>query len=195
MPFIGVFDRNITFVITRAGDLQPFTTSIGAFAGAATFDQADTDTFATALKNAVLPNLSSGETLVSINFQYNDGPGVLEYVSNQNAVGTGAAISALQPQNVSFLIQKRTALPGKHGRGRMYWPSVAETDVDAVGAVSPGAKTRLQTMLTAWLNAISTATTFDSYAVLHETSTPVSTKITSLSVDPVVATQRRRLRR
>lgn len=194
MPFIGPLSRNITFVIARAGDLQPFTTSIGAL-GNSSFDQADTDTFLTSMATAALPNLSSAEVVVQMQLVYNDGAGQLEYIKTDGRPGTGTTAAALVPQNCSILIQKRTALPGKHGRGRMYWPSLGETDVDGVGTIAPGAKTRIQTMLTAWSNAVATATSFDSFAVLHTISTPVATKITSLTVDSVMATQRRRLRK
>jgi len=194
MPYIGPLARNITLVISRAGDLQPFTTSIGAL-GNSSFDLADTDTFLQAMGTAALPNLSTAETLVQEVLQYNDGAGIIEYVHNDGRLGTGATAAALVPQNSAILIQKRTALPGKHGRGRMYWPSMGEADVDGVGAISPGAKARIATMLTAWTNAVNTATSFDAFAVLHTTSTPAATKITSLTVDSTLATQRRRLRK
>lgn len=194
MPFIGPLSRNITFVISRTGDLQPFTTSIGAL-GNSSFDQADTDTFLQSMGTAALPNLSSAENLVQTVLMYNDGAGQLEYIHNDGRQGTGTTAASLVPQNCAILIQKRTALPGKHGRGRMYWPSLGEIDVDGVGAINPTAKARIQTMLTAWNNAVATATSFDSFAVLHTISTPPATKITSLTVDSVMATQRRRLRK
>jgi hypothetical protein len=194
MPYIGPLTSNITFVITRTGDLEPYTTAIGALMND-TWSDSDADTFATALKTATLPNLSTGEQLVSIDFAYNAGTGISGHSTAFNLSGTGSPISALVPQNTAFLIQKRTGVPGRHGRGRMFWPSVWDTDVDAVGAVAPGTKTRIQTMLTAWQNAIVSATTFDSFALLHSISTPDASKITSLSCGGTVATQRRRLRR
>lgn len=195
MAFIPPSHANATFVVQRAGDTDPYTTSLGLLFNSGTFDTAQADSLAAAFKTAALPSLSTADTLVSIDYDYNEISGVLAYSSVQNAVGTGPPASGTMTQNVAALFVKRTALPGRKGRGRMFWPFVGDADVDAVGALSPGAVTRYTTMLTAWKTAITSNTAFDSPVLFHQTSTPAPTAITSFTVSPLVATQRRRLRR
>jgi hypothetical protein len=195
MPFIATGIANATFVIQRTGDVDPYTTALGLSYASFPFDTAQANSLAAAWKTAALPNLSSSDTLISVDFDYNDGPGVLSYSSVQNAVGTGQGLSSVCPQNCAALFIKRTALPGRPGRGRMFWPYVAEADSDGVGALSTTAVTRYQTMITALQAAITSNTFFDAPMLLHTTSSPVATPITAVICSPTVATQRRRLRR
>lgn len=195
MPFIHPLYANATFVITRAGDLDPYTTSFGLGYSPDGFDPAEADSLAAAFRTASLPSLSTAEVLVSIDWQYNDGDGTLQYISALNSTGTGGTAAALVPQNVSHLLLKRTALPGRRGRGRMFWPSVQDTDVDSIGTVAPGTITRLQTMITAWRAAITSSSWADSPVLFHTISSPPPSVITSWVPATQVATQRRRLRR
>lgn len=194
MPFIPPSFSNITFVIQRTGDVDPYTTSFGCSFGGA-FDTAQADNLAVSLRTAALPNLSTADTLTSIDFDYNEISGVLTYSSVQGQIGTGNPGSSTHPQNVAALFQKRTAFPGRRGRGRMYWPYVGDSDADAVGALTAAAISRYTTMLTAWRTAITTNTAFDLPVLLHTTSTPDPTPITAFVCAPILATQRRRLRR
>lgn len=193
--FIPMGFCNVTWVISRTGDLDPYTTSLATFMNSGAFNQADADSFATALRTASLPSLSSGDTLVSIDFAYNEGGGVVQYSAPQGQVGTGSPLSNCTSQNCAALIQKRTGTPGRKGRGRMYWPYLGETDVDGIGLIAPGAKTRMQTMINGWNAAVGTATSFDAFYVLHQISTPEPSKVTQLTPASLLATQRRRLRK
>lgn len=195
MAFIPAFFSNITWVIQRAGDTDPYTTSLGVSFGPGPFDTAAADSMATSLAVATLPNLSTADTLVSIDYDYNDGLGSLTYSSVRNALGTGASASSTMTQNVAALFLKRTALPGRKGRGRMFWPYMSDSDVDAVGNLASTAVTRYTTMITAWRTAITSSSHFNDPALFHTTSTPDATPITAITVSPVAATQRRRLRR
>lgn len=187
---------NVTFVISRAGDLDPYTSSFGVdYPSPAVFSTASADAFAASLKAATLPNLGLADTLVSIDFAYNDGAGVATYSSPINSVGTGASANSVTTQNVAALFSKKTNLPGRKGRGRMFWPYVEELNVSSVGVLDPTFVTKLQTMCTAWRTSITTASLFDSMILFHTATTPDPAIVTSLTVASVVATQRRRLRR
>jgi hypothetical protein len=194
VPFIPPTYANATFVIQRAGDLDPYTTSLGvSYTGP--WSNANADSLAASLRTAALPNLSAADTLVSIDWAYNDVNGVLAYSSALGSAGTGATLVSTIPQNSAALIVKRTSTPGRKGRGRMYWPYVGEVDTDGIGALNPAAVTRYQTMTTAWVAAITSAATFDQPVLFHTLSSPAPSPITSFSCSPVVASQRRRLRR
>lgn len=106
-------------------------------------------------------------------------------------IGSGA-----QP-GTSYLIRKNTALGGRKNRGRMFVPGVDEDKVDASGGILPAWVTTLQGVAGDFFDAATAATMYP--VVLHTLvpgpTQPAPTAITSLSVESLVATQRRRLRR
>lgn len=132
-----------------------------------------------------------------------DGP--FAYVALGTA-GTSAG-TAGSPQ-VAYLIRKNTALGGRQGAGRMYQPGWSETDVDSTGTISGGTRTGLQTAWSAFLAGLSSVsypmyllhshgaitTMRDANLYVRTVAPRAPTEVTSLSVDSVVATQRRRLR-
>jgi hypothetical protein len=103
------------------------------------------------------------------------------------------------PQNTSALIQKRTQVAGRRGRGRMYIPGLSEGNVGGTGVVNQGQIDVTQPLLDTWLTAIDTLIPgIAAMVLLHSTGltpTPAPTGVTQLLIDTVVATQRRRLRK
>lgn len=126
----------------------------------------------------------------------NDGGSVRWDSSIASVVGTGAGTNL--PQNTALLARKSTALGGRRGRGRMFIPGVRQQEVSSAGVVST-------TYVSAWnvnLAAISVGgTTHTAFGflgqvqLLHETGSQTPTEVTDLSMQNIVATQRRRLRR
>lgn len=102
------------------------------------------------------------------------------------------------PVNSAFLVKKGTALGGRRHRGRWYLPPawIGEDLIGAGGAISiTSAYTTLQSRLTAYLAAIA-ALQFPMY-LLHGGPgdfVPPPTLVTSLTLQPLLATQRRRMR-
>lgn len=113
-----------------------------------------------------------------------------EYTANTPGAFTGTAL----PQNVACLIEKLSLAVGRRNRGRIYMPGVlgASGNVDANGSIQSSRLSQLQTVCTTWLGALTSAS--HHMVILHSSGTPTPTSVSSLSVDPVVATQRRRLR-
>lgn len=118
----------------------------------------------------------------------------------------GSEVGTAAVQNTAYLIHKRSTDSGRRGRGRWYLPGVAEGDVSAVGAVGAGRIASLNLALTAFLARFGAGALTDVQAViLHGVADPAiesppvgfpdPSVITSMNVDPIVATQRRRLRR
>jgi hypothetical protein len=102
----------------------------------------------------------------------------------------------LAPQNVSFLAKKATAFAGKAFRGRMYLPCVVEGIVDNNGIVGASTITAMNLRLTNLLSNLASALAFPAPMVLlHSNPLIDPTTVTSLTMDTMVATQRRRLRR
>lgn len=100
---------------------------------------------------------------------------------------------------VSGVVRKTTALAGRAFRGRFALAAgfLDEADIDSVGAMSGGFVTTLQLPI----NLALTATTTNNVPMylLHGPNkagvTPVPTKVTSLTLEQLTGTQRRRLRR
>lgn len=130
-------------------------------------------------------------------------------VGTWNEVSIGQMPNACLPQNCSLLIKKKTARAGRRNSGRMYIPAgyMAEADVSATGEHAGPA----HGSYTAYANNFYDSLLDTSAPVgqppasflvmlLHSEppgggEAPVPTEVTSLTVDPIIATQRQRLRR
>lgn len=80
----------------------------------------------------------------------------------------------------------------------MYWPGLVESEVDGVGTILASAVTRLTTMLNSWKATITASPQLGQAVLFHEagaTPAPGPSTITQFSVSPILATQRRRLRK
>lgn len=118
--------------------------------------------------------------------------GVLTEYGTATYVGSNAAVTQLPPNN-AMLVQKRSGVGGRGGRGRMYVPPVAfvEGDVDNAGLMTT---TLRNTTNTQWANVLA-ALDLAGYGmwILHEGfGAPV--QVTALNVERKLATQRQRLR-
>lgn len=115
----------------------------------------------------------------------------------------GTMSAASPPQNVALLIRKLTAVGGHKNRGRMYLPPFfGEGGVDQLGRIESASYSALTSRLNQFWTDLTEKTTGSLHVygpvIFHNdygAQTPDPTPITSFYVDPVVATQRRRLRR
>lgn len=106
---------------------------------------------------------------------------------------TGTTGTDSEPPMVAALIDKRTAVGGRKGRGRMFWPGLAPAIVDDGGTITPANRTAMQTDFTAFLTLMDAASL--PLHLLHGDSGDAPNEITSLSVQSRVGTQRKRNRR
>lgn len=119
-------------------------------------------------------------------------PDPLLGVANFTVTGT-RSVSSPSP-NVAVLVRKLTALGGRMNRGRFFIPWYAdESALDEGGRLSTLERQATQDALTVFLAALTT--TELPMVVLHATSLSTPPIVTALSVDGLVATQRRRLGR
>lgn len=115
----------------------------------------------------------------------------------------GGASSSTVPANCAALIHKRTARGGRRGRGRVFVPWVlAESSVEESGLVATALKNQVQTAAGVWLTNLSNNSV--PMYLLHSSSAPgtdnptppgTPNAVTSLVVDSVIGSQRRRLGR
>jgi hypothetical protein len=146
----------------------------------------------TAYNDNVDPIMPATVTLASVLVKFGpNATGPSAEVSSGNAGSGGGASTS---PNVCWLVHKTTALGGRAGRGRMYWPGVQESEVDPSGTLSGAFVTGAQTAMDNFLGDLGTALLIP--VVLHGAASPLSspTTILELNVDGVAATQRRRLR-
>jgi hypothetical protein len=111
------------------------------------------------------------------------------------SVGTGA--NAHLPQNCATLIHKRTALGGRRNRGRLNFIPPAESSVANNGVIDPASVAGYQDRFSAWLQEMRATLAVVDMVVLHSAGIsvpPNPSVVTALTVDPVITTQRKRLR-
>jgi hypothetical protein len=107
----------------------------------------------------------------------------------------GGASNDICNPNTAFLVRKITDDGGRAGRGRFYLPGVPSSQVDDGGQLDTTWAANLQSALDDFHTAM--AASDMTPVVLHGAGSPITTPspVTSLQLDPRVATQRRRLRR
>lgn len=110
---------------------------------------------------------------------------------------TGAMTYDALPSNCAVLVHKLTARGGRRGRGRFFIPwAIGEPNVDQGGILEPTWLTPIQTGCSNFLTALTTNAV--PMVLLHDVglSPPGAPDVvTSLSVDGMISTQRRRLGR
>jgi hypothetical protein len=111
----------------------------------------------------------------------------------------GSETGNLVPQNSAFLVKKVTSGSGRRNQGRMYFPGVPEAAVTNIGVLpDSGVRTNLRSAIGNWLAAIKAGVDAVDMVVLHSeglSAAPPPTVVTSLILDDLIATQRRRLRK
>lgn len=106
------------------------------------------------------------------------------------------------PQNCAALVTKVTERPGRTGKGRLFIPSLLlDSVVNNIGVISGAALSALQGDLDLILPYLETPEPGNdavvSMVLLHNAGVPggtMPTPVTDLVLQPVIATQRRRLR-
>jgi len=141
--------------------------------------------------------LATGYQLVATEMRYQVTGETFPRIARHEQVNPGTGSSNLIPQNTAYLIHKLSAFGGRRNRGRFYLPGVGEPEVGITGALTTAEKTRIQTALNAWFTQLNSIPNIDDVIILHSTGitpTPAPTAVIGFQIDPVVATQRRRLR-
>lgn len=124
-----------------------------------------------------------------------DGGADLVYVLGTSIVGQNN-VSALPP-NCAVLVHKRTLRGGRRGRGRLFIPwCVSETNVDEAGLIATAEVTTIQTAMNVFRTALGSFNV--PMVILHNpglSTMGAPDTVTSLVVDKLLSTQRRRLGR
>lgn len=191
----------LTIPFTLTGDAEEMVCTLG-------FDDDGTstpNTIATTLQTQLFAedswaasSLAVGYTVGPCRVVVNRTLGTFEGQAGTSRAGTNAGLP-VPSQNVAVLVRKITARGGRAGRGRLFLPGLqlGEGNVTATGVI-------LQSLVDSWtadFNSFLAACTTVGFplVLLHqdpEVGPPLPPDpITGFAVQPVVATQRTRLRR
>lgn len=112
--------------------------------------------------------------------------------STTPAAGTNTGTSL--PQNCAMLVRKLTSTGGRRGRGRMFIPGINNDDVNTNGDLASAYRTLAQTALDDFMSDLVGLAIVDELVLFHDSEPFTPSVITSLEVQPTLATQRRRMR-
>jgi hypothetical protein len=191
MPEFPALSGEATFVISMTGDPDPYNVTMGFVFEDPLDGDATAAAFGAAWADDVQTSMTSLSHLIRVVLHYTDSGVDHEHDWSGSIAGGGGP--GVLPQNCALLVRKNTGLAGRKGKGRMYIPAIlAEGNVDAVGNIDAGTVAALQGHMNDFYGHLNDITNV-STALLHgDGSDP--TFITGFSVQPVIATQRRRLR-
>jgi hypothetical protein len=204
MPtIIPVSHARVIHSLTLVGDPEPMAVTYGVIYGPEVDLQAATNEMHDAMGDLVGQILPTAYVLGSteVHARFTAGEPLSVLVHAVDRPGTG--VSPVLPQNSAVLIHKRTTRAGRRGRGRIYMPGVIEGSCANNGVLDGAHRASLQNIWTAFLARFGAAGPLgDVNMVLLHNGPLLSegdplyepTLVTSLFVDPVIATQRRRLR-
>jgi len=143
--------------------------------------------------NAGLAWLDSEWSLDQVDVTARVGGSLLSGSSGQAPVAGGALGGPASTPAVAALIRKLTNQGGRQGRGRMYLPGVQEAWTTESGALEGAGLTNLITFASQFLDELDSAEM--PMRLLHADIAATPAVVTFLSVQSIVATQRRRQRR
>lgn len=131
----------------------------------------------------------SSVTLAATRLKYGPAVSGQSYDHVEALPGTQSGQQA--PPNTAMLVKKITGLGGRKNRGRFYIPGISDDAVSSNGTILPGSLVLWQAEATTFLADLDTRG-LPMYLLHNSSSDP--TEVSSLGVDGIAATQRRRLR-
>lgn len=188
---------NVTWILQAVGSTRVFTTSLGVAAATGSLP-APAAIAESVYNDSVATSRPFENSLMSSKYSFL-GVSVTKTVSGLPLVGTflatlpGTNTLMPPPPNTTLLLKKVTSSGGRKNRGRMYVApaNLGENKIDQLGAIDADVVTPIQEW---WNNLLSDIEADGFTPVLFHSDTTTPTTITSLSLESLVATQRRRMR-
>ena len=178
-----------------AGDPEDMLSTIGVDRGAAVaWTDADLSDLFDNYASTVLPHQSVHYTLVQVDVEVGEigGKSTRSFVGSEDGGDSGDCLL----QNAALLVHKITASVGRGKNGRMYLPGVPAHQANLIGQLDATYVANVNDSLSDWYTTFSTLSVPTAPAVNHGEASPLapSQGVSLLVLDPLVATQRRRLR-
>lgn len=182
---------------------SPFIVTWGlALEGTNEWDQTKVDDLYDRIAEAMKGQMTNAYNFASLTVRVGSGDEVPVWISASNVAGTNE--NQCVPANCATLVTKNTGLGGRKNKGRLFWPFAVEAAVDVRGQHSTPGYGDLSSVFNTFFAIMNGEAQdlewTDGMYLFHSrvagsSSTPAATRVTSLTVDPKIATQRRRLRR
>lgn len=183
--------------ITRSGDPEPFAVTFGGKVASGPFDEPATIAVAAAAQQELAELLLTGDTMTKLTaYVANDGPPLI-YEADINVAGdwTGNPL----PSNCAVVVTKLSGLGGRWNKGRCFWPSINEQNVDANGVIVGSLRDAYTQRFNAFLDLVTDTNEplhLDHLCIFHDESLGIlPTPITEFRAESKIGTQRRRMRR
>lgn len=180
---------------------SPFITTIGVDLSAAGGDYvAAANTVMQAYSAAFLPSTSPDLTLVRCILSVGQDGGDQPTVESDFPSVPGGGSGDFAPLSVSLLLNKRTSLLGRKGRGRMFIPGVIKDNmVDISGRLLGTVVDAFDGVAEGFIDILNDPDGLTDPVVvppvlLHSTAVPVPTPIAAMTTGPVVGTMARRIK-
>lgn len=189
---------NVTWIFSLSGVSHQFSFSHGVnFGSFLTFDcQEIADDAAHAFNTGYgMANAYNAWTFVRTHVIAQDGGDLFSADSEQNIAGSGGGGSVNTP-NLAMIVKKGTGRAGKHFRGRMFWPclSLLDADVDNAGNIAPAVLATIDANVQDFFLQWQAEDTVTAPVLLHASSPPSPTVVTTWQTEALCGTQRRRMR-
>lgn len=152
--------------------------------------------YALAFIESTSPALTLTRCILSVGQDGGDQPTVESDLAPFPGSGTGD----FSPLSVALLLNKKTPVLGRKGRGRMFVPGVIKDNmVDISGRLGNDTLDAFTSVANAMLDILATGGELEPYVnvpavLLHSTASPVPTPITALTAGAVVGTMARRIK-
>lgn len=199
MPTIPVGYYEATLIWQRSGSVRPSTVGLGLEddvpGNRSPVTVADAVYAAATNLASIAPGVVMSTSYsflgVSVSRMTEEGPLVGEKLTT--IIGTGT--ETVMPPNCAVLVNKVTGLGGRRNRGRFFVPPYypPEGSVDSNGVLNPTAVTTVRDRWVDFLTRLGTAGLVP--VMFHNTAPFLPTPIVGIAVNPLIATQRRRLRK
>lgn len=185
--------------LTASQGTQPFIVTLGLDISLATSAQAAADHAFQAYVDVILPNTFDELTLQRCTLTIPGPLGGTGTVENSGDAQPGEAVGDPASLSMAVLVNKRTDLIGRPGRGRMFLPGLlGQVDVDLGGNLETSAVGLYNTMMDQFSDELQSTDgpTADPLqpVLLHSNALLAPTPITGFSVSSKVGTLRKRIR-
>lgn len=177
------------------GDLEPMITTIGLQEAQLPDGEAMADELYEIVTSpggiATDEGIIVGYTFLGTTIMIQTPGGFSSYEHNGPQIGTQAG--SVVPSNCALLVHKNSNTGGRRGNGRMYFPpyNFTEANVDARGQLN--SLSFLQPQFNEFFARLIAAVELPPPVIYHDDGSP-GTIITGFTIDPVIGTQRGRMR-
>lgn len=191
------------FIFSGTFGTPAFVTTIGVALrqGGPTAIQAQANDMVNAFTFGLFTSMAASirfeEVVITANYQ-----GDVGGIHSTQTPFTGQRAGQVSPMSNSALVTKNTAVIGRRGRGRMFFPGLLiREDVDPGGFIVQARRDALETALDKFFTALVTGETNSTYPmdgpmvpVLLHSGGGTPSLISSLTLQPKIGTQRMRIR-